>query len=219
MKGEIPVVLVSSGCTNGHLELHNGAIVEVDSDKWFEWLSRNTSFRFVSGFAGQDSFTARRHDRDSGEFWYAYRKVAGKLRNTYLGKSKTLTISKLLTAALKLSEASGTAANKMQLGNSYAKQCITEQLADEPEGDRQTAESVQKLQEQLVALQLENEQLRLQLEKLRSSDQDLTNQLCNCHTDAFKAADILKAALKLKSNAGGAIKREIEKALPLIDDV
>jgi len=34
-------------------------------------------------------FTAR-NISDSGDFWYAYRKVGGKLRNAYLGKSDRL---------------------------------------------------------------------------------------------------------------------------------
>lgn len=219
MKGKIPDVLVGSGRTDGYLELHNGNILEVGSDKWFEWLSRNTSFRFVSGFAGEDSFTARKHERDSGEFWYAYRKVAGKLKNSYLGKSESLSVDKLLAAALKLSGVLGAATSKKQLGNGYANECITEQLGTDQENNFTASGDVQNLQEQLTALQFENEQMRSQLEKLKSSEQDLTNQLCNCHADALKAADILKAALKLRSNAGGAIKREIEKALPLIDDI
>lgn len=74
-------------------------------------------------------------------------------------------------------------------------------------------------QERRSQQELEINQLRLQLEQFKALEKNATEQLCECHSDAFKAADILKAALKLKSNAGGAIKREIEKALPLIDDV
>lgn len=73
--------------------------------------------------------------------------------------------------------------------------------------------------EKIEQLEKENEQLRSDLQKLKAVEKDLMDQLCNCHSDAFKAADILKAALKLAANAGGKIKREIEKALPLIDDV
>lgn len=73
--------------------------------------------------------------------------------------------------------------------------------------------------EKIAQLEKENEQLRSDLQKLKAAEKDLTDQLCNCHSDAFKAADILKGALKLAANAGGKIKREIEKALPLIDDV
>lgn len=78
---------------------------------------------------------------------------------------------------------------------------------------------VAKDQERRSQQELEINQLRLQLEQFKALEKNATDQLCECHSDAFKAADILKAALKLKSNAGGAIKREIEKALPLIDDV
>lgn len=73
--------------------------------------------------------------------------------------------------------------------------------------------------EQIDSLKKENEDMRSQLENLKRLEKDATDQLCQCHSDGFKAADILKAALKLKAGAGGAIKREIEKALPLIDDV
>lgn len=75
------------------------------------------------------------------------------------------------------------------------------------------------LEDRITVLQIENEQVQQQLKKIRLSEQDLLDQVCKCHSDSFKAADILKAALKLRSNAGGAIKREIEKVLPLIDDV
>lgn len=126
---------------------------------------------------------------------------------------------KLLTIALKLSQTSKQGANEKQLDNGYAKECITQQLGTNQEDSFTANGNLQNLQDQLAALQIENEQLRSQLEKLRLSEQDLTSQLVNCHGDAFKAADILKAALKLRSNAGGAIKREIEKALPLIDDI
>ncbi len=78
---------------------------------------------------------------------------------------------------------------------------------------------IQDLKRDLEETQLELSKFRTLLEKSQALEKDATDQLCDCHRDAFKAADILKAALKLKSNAGGAIKREIEKALPLIGDL
>lgn len=76
-----------------------------------------------------------------------------------------------------------------------------------------------ELKNQQSQQEAELNELRSQLEKIRAAERDALEQVISCHSDAFEAADILKAALKLKSNAGGAIKREIEKALPLIDDV
>lgn len=80
-------------------------------------------------------------------------------------------------------------------------------------------QEVKDLKRDLEEAQLELQKTRSLLEASRRSEQDALRLLSTCHTEAFEAADILKAALKLKSNAGGAIKREIEKALPLIDDV
>jgi hypothetical protein len=163
MKGEIPSVLVSSGSTEGALELRTGEIIAVGSDCWFDWVRVNDSFRFESGFAGQDSFTARKHERHAGEFWYAYRKVDGKLKNAYLGKGERLTIDRMLEIASKLIETPKSAANKTRLGKGYATECITEQLGNEQVDDFKANELTQKLQDELVALQAENEQLRSRL--------------------------------------------------------
>jgi len=95
-------VLVTSDSDTGSLQLLNGAAIAVGSDSWLDWLKANTGFRFESGLDGKTSFTARKHERDSGDFWYAYRKIGGKLRNAYLGKSEALTVTRLLDAANKL---------------------------------------------------------------------------------------------------------------------
>lgn len=58
------------------------------------------------------------------------------------------------------------------------------------------------LKEDLVALQLENKQLRLELERVKSSKQDLLDTVCKSQLDTFKAS----------------IKQEVEKILALIDD-
>lgn len=65
----------------------------------------------------------------------------------------------------------------------------------------------------------EVKQLRSQLEILKALESNSVELLKECHSDAFKAARILKAALPLPPNKGGAIKTEIRKALELIDDV
>lgn len=81
---------------------------------------------------------------------------------------------------------------------------------------------ITKLQGNLAELESsgsEVDQLRSQLEISKELQKNSNDLLCECHSDAFKAAAILKAALKFKANAGGAIKREIEKAVRLIDDV
>lgn len=78
---------------------------------------------------------------------------------------------------------------------------------------------IQDLKRDLEETQLELQKTRSQLQKLVASEQDALRLLATCHTEAFKAADILKAALKLKAGNGGAIKVQIKEALKLIDDV
>lgn len=67
--------------------------IYVGTNVWFNhWLTNPelTSFRYE---CPQGSFTARRR---KGDYWNAYRKVNGKLRQEYLGKSSDLTETKLI---------------------------------------------------------------------------------------------------------------------------
>lgn len=98
------VLVGSESPEEGSLQLEDGEVIQVGSGQWHAWLSINDSFRFESGFAGHNSFTARKQERDSGAFWYAYRKMGGKSKSAYLGKSKMLTVAKMLEVAAKLSE-------------------------------------------------------------------------------------------------------------------
>lgn len=141
MADSSPLVSVASGTEAGTLELADGTIVEVGSSLWYSWLRRNDSFRFESGFAGDDSFTARKHHRDRSDFWYAYRKMEGKLRNAYLGKSDSLSTDRLLAVAQKL------ALPPENKSKSYAQECITpaEQVAA-------LEEKVGLLEQELAAL-------------------------------------------------------------------
>ena len=120
MADRLALVLVgSSSPTEGSLQLESGETIEVGSSAWFRWLEENPSFRFESGFAGSDSFTARKHERDSGEFWYAYRKLDKVVRSLYLGKSRRLDVERMLEAANKLSQPPQSKAE------GYAQKCIT----------------------------------------------------------------------------------------------
>jgi hypothetical protein len=70
--------------------------VYVGTNVWFNhWLADPNieSFRYE---CPEGSFTARRR---KGDYWNAYRKVRGKLRQEYLGKSADLTQTKLIETA------------------------------------------------------------------------------------------------------------------------
>lgn len=62
-------------------------------------------------------------------------------------------------------------------------------------------------------------ELKEKIKSLESSLRDETDRANEYLKDQFKAADILKEALKLKANAGGAIKDQIKKAIALLDDL
>ncbi|HEX6478919.1 MAG TPA: NB-ARC domain-containing protein [Ktedonobacteraceae bacterium] len=51
------------------------------------------------------AFTARKEQRPGGRYWYAYRRVQGKLHTAYLGKSEELTFERLNTVATILERA------------------------------------------------------------------------------------------------------------------
>jgi hypothetical protein len=97
--------------------------VPVESEAWFQWLDENKSFRFEADIQmdqqlevspgnfkavphiGSVSFSASKELRHGGreQYWFATRKVNGKFRRAYLGKSgRSLTGEKLRSVALKL---------------------------------------------------------------------------------------------------------------------
>jgi LuxR family maltose regulon positive regulatory protein len=80
---------------------HGGpAPIAVGSLAWFSWLDQASLFAFRSA-AG--SFTARREGRArGGEYWRAYRTLAGRQRRVYLGRSADLTPERLHAAAAQL---------------------------------------------------------------------------------------------------------------------
>ena len=181
MANKLALVLVgSSSPTEGSLQLESGETIEVGSKAWFEWLELNPSFRFESGFAGDDSFTARKHERDSGEFWYAYRKVDRQLRSLYLGKTRRLTVQRLLEAANKLSQP------PQPQPESYAKKCIT--LPNQPdeltepnvEGTAVAGVQPTPTVSELQALRDSVSQLSSQLQAARSQLDDMTARATVC---------------------------------------
>src|SRR6266850_2282892 len=73
-----------------------------DAD-WRSWLDTSASVSFhFEGDGG--NFTGRRELRRPGlAYWYAYRKLNGKLSKAYLGRTADLTLERLETIAASLS--------------------------------------------------------------------------------------------------------------------
>lgn len=66
--------------------------IQVGSELWFEWLATATkfSFKYQNG-----SFMAQCEQRRNNVYWYAYKRLNGKLHKAYLGKTEEVTLEKL----------------------------------------------------------------------------------------------------------------------------
>lgn len=80
----------------------DGQCIAVGSAAWYTWLAEANAFRYEHA---QGSYGARRERfQRGGSYWKAYRRVAGKLRRAYLGRSEDLVIERLERAAVLLAD-------------------------------------------------------------------------------------------------------------------
>ncbi len=70
--------------------------ISIGTDAWYTWLEQHHSFTFETP---RMTFTARKEQRPGGWYWYAYRRIGGKLHSFYLGKSTDLTLERLNASA------------------------------------------------------------------------------------------------------------------------
>jgi len=75
----------------GLIETEGGKVFELDSPKGAAWLEAIGSFRFEPS-GDSKAYTVR---REPSGYWYGCRKVAGKVRKKYIGKSSNVSIAKL----------------------------------------------------------------------------------------------------------------------------
>ncbi len=80
-------------------------------------------------------------------------------------------------------------------------------------------QKIRELELSLEETYLELSKVRAQLETEKALHSNMTDLHHDCITSGFRAAEILKTALKLPSNKGGAIKDQMREAIKLIDDV
>lgn len=124
--------------------------IRVGSPAWFDWLVNHRSFRYE---CSRGHFTACKENRKGGNFWYANRRVDGKLRRSYLGASSDLTLAKLEEVAIKLS---GSDRTYEQRKSHTITECVTD--SKEQELLSQLSELKQQLEQQKTTnVQLEEE--------------------------------------------------------------
>ena len=142
----------------GLIETEGGKVFELDSPKGSAWVESVTSFRYVPTGANKP-YTVRQETKKGGDYWYGYRKVAGKLHKKYMGKSSELSTAKLEEIA----EALNTPQQPRVTQVTDAVTQVTEvnnQRVTETVTDRDTAERVTALELQFQALQESLEELR-----------------------------------------------------------
>lgn len=75
----------------GTIETEDGKVFELDSPKGLAWLDSIGSFRYEPT-GDSKPYTVR---KEASAYWYGCRKVAGKVRKKYIGKSSEISIAKL----------------------------------------------------------------------------------------------------------------------------
>jgi hypothetical protein len=65
---------------------------------WLDWLYEYRAFRFQFNGLYEINFvvTFRREPQRNTEFWYAYKKIDGRLHKCYAGRSEDLTYERLV---------------------------------------------------------------------------------------------------------------------------
>jgi chromosome segregation ATPase len=143
------------------IKTEDGKVFELDSYKGLAWLELIGSFRFEPS-GDSKPYTVR---KESGIYWYGCRKVAGKVRKKYIGKSSEVTVAKLEEIAEALEIPPVPRANKV-VEVAEVTEKVTEKVAEVVE----VAEKVTKVAEdRLTALELQVANLQKAVEALQKA--------------------------------------------------
>ena len=82
-----------------YLTTDDGREIELDTPAFLDWLEQNDSFRFEAGVGGEDSYRARKEKLSGVDYWYAVKKVSGRLHKKFLGRSSEVTQNRLIEVA------------------------------------------------------------------------------------------------------------------------
>jgi len=143
----------------GLIETEDGKVFELDSPRGSAWLESISSFRYEPTGASKP-YTVRQETKKGGDYWYGYRKVAGKLHKKYIGKSSELSTAKLEEIAEALNTPQQPRVTQVTHTVTQVTEASNQQVTDAVT-DSHTVERV-------TALELQMQALRESLEALRS---------------------------------------------------
>ena len=146
----------------GLIETEDGKVFELDSPKGSAWLESHGSFRFEPS-SDSKPYTVR---KESGIYWYGCRKIAGKVRKKYIGKSSEVTVAKLEEIAEALEIPPVPRANKVAEVAEVAEK-VTEGVTEVTE--RVTEGVTEVVQNRLTALELQVTNLQKAVEALQKA--------------------------------------------------
>ena len=145
--------------TQGTIELEDSKVFELDSPKGSAWLKSIGSFRFEPSGANKP-YTVRKESGKGGDYWYGYRKVAGKLHKKYIGKSSEVNTVKLEEIAEALNTPpQPRVTDKVTEVTEDINQGVTDRITDKVT-DRVTTDRLTDLELQVQALRESLEALR-----------------------------------------------------------
>jgi chromosome segregation ATPase len=172
------VVKKDYSVTAGIMELPTGKCFEVGSREWWDWLNSSDaeSFRFDCDF-GAKGYRARKEEikARSGSFWYAYKRIEGKLRKRYLGKSEELSLERLESIAYDLAKPVE-ARSEVELPNKSVGNYSTDELIEALQQQRANAVERENCYQQLL-------EQKIRLEKQVQELSELHNTLGNCQDE------------------------------------
>jgi len=137
----------------GLVETGDGKVFELETPKGSAWLESIGSFRFEPS-GDSKPYTVR---KESG-YWYGCRKIAGKVRKKYIGKSPEVSVAKLEEVAEALEIPPAPRANKV----AEATQGVAQKVAE-------VAEVAEVAQDRLTALELQVANLQKAVEALQEA--------------------------------------------------
>jgi uncharacterized coiled-coil protein SlyX len=204
----------------GIVETEDGKVFELETPKGCAWLESIGSFRFEPSRSSKP-YTVR---KESGVYWYGCRKIAGKVRKKYIGKTPEVSIARLEEIAEALEIPPVSRVNRVT-EVAQVTQKVTE-VAQEVAQDRLTAlesqlanqqKTVEALQKSVEALQ---EALLGKLESGDSSElpkvdnevaERLHNELGNLTTENEKLRADYTALLESSTVVTNKLRQEVQE--------
>lgn len=186
-----------------HLATDDNKLIKLDTPAFLTWLESNKSFRFEAGIGGCDSYRARKETLSGVDYWYAVKKVNGKLHKRFIGKSEDVTHPRLVEISKLIRQPS--TRNKQPIDNPELQPELQpgqppqlpqtdltervaqlEQLVNQLQGEIEllakkldNSDVADVVSSELEDLQSENERLRLENQRLTNKVNELTNRVDN----------------------------------------